>query len=68
MMDREKYVANAINESLKDGETGVLFLKSGRRTGDYLPSSIRVIKIQPFDPNDYLNSWVVTMKLRSKAN
>jgi hypothetical protein len=67
MVDREKCVAKLIGESLKDGEMAILFLSPGRRTGDYLPSDIRVIKIQPFDPVDYLNSWFVSLNLKSKT-
>jgi hypothetical protein len=68
MVDRDRYVAQKISESLKDGETGILFLSPGRRIGEYLASDIRAIKIQPFDPTDYLNSWIVTLSLRSKVS
>ena len=62
--DREKFVVKSIVESLNEGEMALLFLTPGRRTSDYLPSEIRVIKIQPFDPSDYLNSWIVSHQLK----
>ncbi len=67
MIEREKFVAKTISESLKDGEAAILFLSPGRRTSEYLSSDSRVIKVQPFDPSDYLNSWLVSMKLRANA-
>lgn len=66
IVDREKFVAKSISESLNEGEMAILFLSPGRRTGDYLPSDIRVIKIQPFDPTDYLNSWIVSLQVKEK--
>jgi hypothetical protein len=65
MVDRDKFIAKRISESLRDGETGILFLSPGRRTSEYLPQEIRAIKIQPFDPADYLNSWVTTISIKS---
>lgn len=62
--DREKFVAKSIVESLNEGEMGILFLSPGRRTSDFLPSEIRVIRIQPFDPGDYLNSWMASLRLK----
>ena len=62
--DREKFVVKSIVESLSEGEMALLFLTPGRRTNDYLPSEIRTIKIQPFDPSDYLNSWIVSLQLK----
>lgn len=65
LIDRDKFVAKRISESLKEGETGLLFVSAGRRTKDHIPSDIRAIKIQPFDPSDYLNSWIATISIRS---
>jgi hypothetical protein len=67
MIDRDKYIAERISESLKDREIGILFLAPGRQTVERIPPGIRVIKIQPFDPSDYLNSWLVTLSLKKKA-
>jgi hypothetical protein len=67
MIDRDKYIARRISESLKQEESGILFLAPARRIDEYLPSDMRVIKIQPFDPADYLNSWIVSLSLKSKA-
>ena len=65
--DREKFVVKQVGESLAEGETAILFLSPGRRTGEFFPSDIRVIRIQPFDPADYLNSWLVTQQLKAKS-
>jgi len=68
LIDRDKFMAKRILESLRDGETGILFLSPGRWIGKDLPQDIRAIKIQPFDPADYLNSWVTTVSIKSKTN
>jgi hypothetical protein len=67
MIDRDKYIGGRISESLRDGETGILFLAPGRQISEYVSSDIRVVKVQPFDPSDYLNSWLVTLSLRSQV-
>lgn len=67
MIDRDKYVGKRISESLSEGETGILFLAPGRQVGDYFTTDIRVIKIQPFDPTDYLNSLLVSLSLKSES-
>lgn len=64
--DRNKHTAKIIDETLKDGETGILFLASDRQISEYLPSDIRVIRVQPFDPADYLKSWLVRLRLKLK--
>jgi hypothetical protein len=63
MMDRDKYIAEKVTQSLKENETGILFLAPGRQIANFLPPDIRVIKIQPFDPSDYVNSWLTTVAL-----
>jgi hypothetical protein len=65
MVERDKFAAKKISESLKEGETSVLFLNPGRHVADYFPPDMRVIRIQPFDPNDYVNSWLVSLRLKS---
>jgi hypothetical protein len=64
MQERDKFIADKISGSLKEGETGILFLAPGRRVTDLFPSDIRVIKIQPFDPADYVNSWLITQAIK----
>jgi hypothetical protein len=64
MVDRNKYVAMQISKTLKEGETGLLVLAPGRYIDNELPGDIKVIKVQPFDPLDYLNSWLVTLSLK----
>jgi hypothetical protein len=68
MGDRDKFVTQRIAESLNQDESGILFLAPGRRIDGYIPADIRLIKIQPFDPSDYLNSWLVTLSLKTKQS
>ncbi len=68
MIDRDKFIAKKILESLNEGETGILFLSPERKITEYIPADrMRVIKIQPFDPTDYLNSWLVSESLKTQA-
>ena len=64
--DRNRFLSNVVNETLKENETGLLFVRPGRDIVNSLPPDIKVIKIQPFEPSDYLNSWLVSKNLRSK--
>ena len=67
MSDRNRFLTKIIGETLKENETGVLFIRPGRDIAGYLQSDIKVIKIQPFEPSDYLDSWLVTLKLKPKS-
>ena len=66
MSDRNKFLGNVIDKTLKEDENGVLFVRPGRDMSGYLTSDIKSIKVQPFEPSDYLDSWLVTLKLKSK--
>jgi hypothetical protein len=63
LAERNRYVANRIDESLHDGEVGLLLIDSRRRIEPL--QDIRVIRVCPFDPADYLASTIVKAKLRS---
>jgi len=61
--ERNNYVSRRIAESLRDEETGVLFMKPGRTIN--LNTNIKIIKVCRFDPSDYLRSWEVQLKAKS---
>lgn len=58
--ERDDYVARKIDQTLRVEETGILFLKPGRKID--LNDSFKVIKVCRFDPADYLRSWQVTAR------
>jgi hypothetical protein len=64
LAERNRYVANRIDQSLREGEVGVLLIDSRRRLE--LPQDIRVIRVCQFDPADYLTTSIVKAKLKSK--
>jgi hypothetical protein len=57
-------IMGTINQTLKRGEIGVLFIDSSFKIS--FPREIRVIKMFPFDPQDYLKRHQV--KLRKQKN
>ena len=61
--ERDNYVSKRVGETLRDEETGVLFMKPERTIG--LNESVKIIKVCRFDPADYLKSWQVRMKPKS---
>jgi hypothetical protein len=63
LAEQNRYVANRIGESLREGEVGLLLIDSRRRIEP--PQDIRVITVCPFDPADYLASTIVKVKLTS---
>jgi len=63
LAERNRYVANRIDQSLREGEVGLLIIDSRRRLE--LPQDIRVIRVCPFDPADYLASTIIKAKLKS---
>ena len=64
LAERNRYVAKRIGESLREGEVGLLLIDSRRRLE--LSQDIRIIRVCPFDPADYLTTSIVKAKLRSK--
>lgn len=48
-----KHIVSTINNTLKEGEIGVLFIDSNINVS--FPKKIRVIRMFPFHPRDYLN-------------
>lgn len=61
--ERIRYIANRIEQTLKDNEIGVLFLEPNLRAE--LSKDIKIIRMWRFDPSDYLKSWQVKLRLKS---
>ena len=64
LAERDRYAANRIRESLGEEEVCLLLIDSRRRL--QVPQDIRVIRVCPFDPADYLASTIVKARLKSK--
>jgi len=64
LMERNQHVSNIIDKSLSEDEVGLLLIDSRRKLE--LPKDIRVIKVCPFDPADYLNAEIVKARLKGK--
>lgn len=64
LAERNRHIANLIDQSLVEGEVGLLLIDSKRKLD--LPKDIRIIRVLPFDPADYLDVETVRAKLRSK--
>jgi hypothetical protein len=58
LSERNKFIAKVINDTLESGESGVLFIEATRRIQDLLSSDFKVIKVCPFEPIDYVNSYL----------
>jgi hypothetical protein len=54
-----RYIVDVIEHSLRDGELGVLFIDPSVNLS--FPEEMRVIRMFPFDPNDYLNRYRVKL-------
>ncbi|MFQ6050072.1 MAG: hypothetical protein ACE5K4_00085 [Candidatus Hydrothermarchaeota archaeon] len=65
MRERSEHIARIIDQTLKDGETGAIFVDSELKIN--LPGDIRVIRMCRFDPSDYLNVWLRTLELRNSS-
>ena len=64
LAERNQYVSTRIAQYLGEGEVGLLLIDSRRKLE--LPQDIRIIKVCPFDPADYLNAAVVKARLKSR--
>lgn len=60
LRERDQYTIGVIDRTLEDSEIGVLLIDPTRRIS--FPDSIRVIRMCPFDPVDYLNRHLVKQK------
>lgn len=64
LKDRSAFISERISETLEEGKVGVLFID--RLQTFSFPSDIRVIRMMPFDPRDYLQTWLVSTRLRGR--
>jgi hypothetical protein len=64
LKERNQDLSNRITQALGEGEVGLLIVDSRRRLD--FPEDIRVIRVCPFDPADYLNTERVKARLKSK--
>jgi hypothetical protein len=60
--ERDDYVTRRIDQTLRVKETGILFLKPGRKID--LNEPFKIIKVCRFDPADYLRSWQVQLQAK----
>jgi len=66
LRERDRYVSKRIDDTLRDEETGVLFMKPGRTVG--LNPQIKIVKVCRFEPEDYLRSWQATLKTKTQPS
>ena len=64
LKDRSVFISERISETLEKGKVGVLF--TDKLQTFKFPSDIRVIRMMPFDPRDYLQTWLVSTRLRGR--
>jgi len=64
LMERDEYARDVIEQTLRDDEMGVLFIDPSRKIS--FPEDIRVIRMCPFDPVDYLNLHLVKLKIEKR--
>lgn len=62
--DRRKAVSMRVAETLGEGEIGVMFI-SALKVPEF-PSDIRLIRMMPFDPKDYLETVLVSSRLQKR--
>ena len=64
LAERNRHISNLIVQSLGEGEVGLLLIDSKRKLE--LPKDVRIVRVLPFDPADYLAAEIVKAKLRSR--
>ncbi len=64
MKERDSFVSKRVNETLGDDECGVLFMDPSRAVS--LNEKIKVIMMCRFDPLDYLKSWQIRLKSKTR--
>lgn len=61
----EQHTLASINNTLQDGQLGILLLSAGIKM--MFPENLRVIRMFPFNPLDYLKRHLTLKKLRTKT-
>lgn len=64
MRDRDAHASEVLDRTLGDGKMGVLLIDPARKLP--LPKDIKVIRMCPFDPVDYLNHHLAKPKIEKK--
>ncbi len=65
MKERDEAVKKVISSTLQDGEVGALIMDTSREI--QFPSDVRVVVTCPFQPRDYLNSWLAGLRAKDQA-
>ncbi len=66
MRDMNRYAGEVIDKTMRDGGIGILFTDPTRKLT--LSEDIKVVKMCPFDPIDYLNRNLLKLKLGEAKN
>jgi hypothetical protein len=64
MRERDAFVAEKVSSTLLEGEVGALMFEGSRRLE--FASDIRVVTTCPFEPRDYLERWLATLRVRDQ--
>ena len=64
LAERDGHAKDVVAQTLKDGEIGVLFVAPARKI--MFPPDIKVVKMCPFDPVDYLNRHLVKLNINRR--
>jgi hypothetical protein len=66
LLDLSHFLTNLVKETLQDGEVGILLFDSQIPLS--FPEEIRVIRMIPFNPQDYLNRHRVQKQIKQTHN
>ncbi len=64
LRERDEHAREVVEQTLRDGEIGVLFIDPARKIS--FSEDVRVVKMYPFDPVDYLNRHLVRLKIEQR--
>lgn len=64
LKERDEHAKRLIDRTLEEGKIGVLFIDPARKIP--LPDDVRVIRMCPFDPVDYLNRHLAKLKMKRR--
>ena len=64
LRERCASLSKKVSQTLKEGETGVLFIDALRELN--FNEDIRVIRMMPFDPRDYLKRLLISSRLHER--
>ena len=64
--ERDRHVCKILDRTLEDGKLGLLFLDPTRKIPTF--QNTRIVRMCPFDPVDYLNRYLVKLRITKKGN